>query len=163
MPFHLPNSYTRRGDVGRRVSDVTDSGFPETWSETRCINSRQLLQEETPLGGANRGSRWPCGLQGPHLDPGYTHPSDRHQRPPDGVAKEWNALSVPEESTAMSTVRRSRNRGWSGGRRVPDQVAQHEAFKGSTALSTLQGSTRTSGLVDQEADSLTNSFLYTDL
>lgn len=153
--------------MGRRVSDVMDSRFPETWSETRCINSRQLLWEETPLGGANTGSRWPCGLQGLERyvstpGPGYTHPSDRHQRSPDGVAKEWNARSVPEESTAMSAARMSRNQGWSGGRRVPDQVARHEGFKGSTTLSTLQGSTGTSGLVDQEADSLTNPFLYTD-
>lgn len=89
--------------MGRRLSDVTDSRFPTTWGETLWINSlaaksaKWLLWEESPLGGANTESRWLCGLQAPdppppaesqkdvspHLDPGYTHPDDRRQRPLD--------------------------------------------------------------------------------
>lgn len=71
MPFHPPNSDTRRGDVGRRSSGVTDSRFPVTRSETLCRNSpaakspRWLLWEESSLGGAKAESRWCQGLQAP--------------------------------------------------------------------------------------------------
>lgn len=186
MPFYLPNSYTRRGDVGRRLSDVTDSRFPTTWGETLWINSlaaksaKWLLWEESPLGGPtqSQGGSVVFRLQTPPPPPSlrkmclHTWTQDIPTLMTDarGHLTEWpgSRTHVSEESTPMSAVRTSGSRDGLEEDKFQTRWPGTKAPKSPPTLCTLHGSTQTSGLVDQEADLFLLlffifPFLHTDL